>query len=214
MSGEAQATAPGANDQTHPNPPSSENHPSAESSSIAASSTTLESGPEISEAMKDIATLVLIYTHQIQDLSDNACNGSYLHVRSNNQICDIHATLGEALNYLQQGSGDTEGAINCLTTLQTSLVGWLDEWKKDFKELHRQYRTILPLRRPSMITNPDGVTFVPEAYREVFDPVLEDEGPELEHIGVIYFDGEPRMTTSPGRIRWAVCKRTLDENSQ
>ncbi|MDI1490060.1 MAG: hypothetical protein OHK93_001259 [Ramalina farinacea] len=215
MPGEAQAAVQGTDDHAHPNPPSSENNPSGESSSTAATGSTTgsKSGPELSDAMKDIAALALVYTAQIQDLSDNACNSSYLHVRSHNTICDIHGTLGETLNHLQQDSEDNEQAINCLKTLQTSLVAWLDKWEMDFKELHRQYRRTLPYRQPSTLTNPHGTTFAPRAYREVFQAVEEDDRPELERIGLMYYDGQPDIRTSPSRIPWAMYGRTLNDNS-
>ena len=71
---------------------------------------------EISQAMKEIATLALIYVNQIQDVSDNACNGTYLHVRSHDRICDIYATVGEALKHLER-------AINSPATRRTPLEG-------------------------------------------------------------------------------------------
>lgn len=73
--------------------------------------------------MKEIATLALIYVNQIQHLSDNACNGSYLHVRSHNKLCDIYATSGEALKHLQQDREEKEQAINSPATLRTPLEG-------------------------------------------------------------------------------------------
>ena len=79
----------------------------------------------MSQALREIATLALIYVNQIQDLSNNVCNSSHLHVRSHNKLCDIHTIVEKAIKDLRQGNKDQEQAISSLTALQTSLPKWL-----------------------------------------------------------------------------------------
>ena len=108
MSGEAQTTVQAANNDSHPSPPSLVNHPAGDSSASTDSTPDLEPAPEMSQAIREIATLALIHINQIQDLSDNACNSSHLHIRSHDKLCDIHAIVGEAIKDLRQGDKDTE----------------------------------------------------------------------------------------------------------